>query len=112
MSGPDFDVEFLLGGGTIVATKLAEDRISKSKSPLIAGARRMAGGRVGMLHGAVAVIYEGLTIDLKRPLQVEDDDGVVWVIPTQSIVAAKVIDPQRKPGSRIGFALKESTRDK
>jgi len=56
------------------------------------------------MAGAISMIEGAIHRNKMQPLNVSDDDGAVWIIPTTSIVAGRVIDPQRRSGERtVGF---------
>ena len=100
---PPFEVDLHLGGGHVVSFKIFEDGLLKSRNPQVAMLAREC-GRENMREAAVMVAERSLLKNREDPLYV-DDSGVLWIIPTGTVMAMRFRDPTvvGKP-SAFGFS--------
>jgi hypothetical protein len=89
--GPPFEVELHLGGGVVVPFVISEAAIRVHRNPTIKYTAE-TGTREGYRTGAVTIVQGMLDADDKRPVEVVDEHGSYWIIPTRSIMAVRFRD--------------------
>lgn len=104
-----FQVEIHIAGGAVVRFALTEERLRQHRHPGIK-ALTQEGTRDAM-RAAAREWLEGIfnPAKMEEPVHVIDDEGALWIIAGNAVIAVRMFDPEAtKSSQRVGFVSPEA----